>query len=102
MANVIHYSPQSSAVRVTVRGEKDELVLEVHNEGAPIPADAMPRLFKAFQPGMRESGPSAGLGLGLYIVQQIVEGQGGSIEVRSEDRDGTTFTVRLPRGAATP
>jgi K+-sensing histidine kinase KdpD len=100
VANAIHHSPESSAVRIGVRGEKDELVLEVHNEGAPIPAEVMPRLFEAFQPGVKESGPNAGLGLGLYIVQQIVDGQGGSIEVRSEEGDGTTFTVRLPRRAA--
>jgi signal transduction histidine kinase len=100
MINAIRYSPESSAVRVKVRGEKEELVLEVHNEGPPIPADVRPRLFEAFQRGTSESGPNAGLGLGLYIVQQIVEGQGGSIEVRSEDRDGTTFTVKLPRRAA--
>jgi signal transduction histidine kinase len=48
---------------------------------------------------VRESGPNAGLGLGLYIAQQIVDGQGGSIEVRSEEGNGTTFTVRLPRRA---
>jgi signal transduction histidine kinase len=77
VANAIHHSPESSAVRIGVRGEKDELVLEVHNEGAPIPAEVMPRLFEAFQPGVKESGPNAGLGLGLYIVQQIVDGQGG-------------------------
>ena len=84
-----------------MRSEKDEMVLEVHNEGAPIPADVMSRLFEAFQPGVRESGPNAGLGLGLYIAQQIVDGQGGSIAVRSEEGGGTTFTVRLPRRAAT-
>jgi signal transduction histidine kinase len=59
----------------------------------------MPRLFEAFQPGVKENGPTAGLGLGLYIVEQIVEAQGGSIEVRSKDGDGTVFTVRLPRRA---
>jgi K+-sensing histidine kinase KdpD len=101
LTNAIHYSPQSSAVRVTVRGEEDGLVLEVHNEGPPIPTDLMPRLFEAFQRGVKENGPTAGLGLGLYIVEQIVEAQGGSIEVRSKDGDGTMFTVRLPRRAAT-
>jgi len=41
-----------------------------------------------------------GLGLGLFVVKQLVRAHGGTVEVRSSDADGTTFTVRLPRRAA--
>ena len=43
-------------------------------------------------------GASGGLGLGLYIVQQIVQAHEGSVDVASNEEDGTRFIVRLPRG----
>jgi signal transduction histidine kinase len=88
-------------VEVSVRGEPDAVVLEVHNRGEPIPPDTFPRIFEAFQRGTpNETGRSPGLGLGLYIVQQIVAAHGGSVEVRSSRDEGTTLTVRWPRSGA--
>jgi len=101
LSNAIRYSPDGSPVTVTLSGRDTEIVLEVHNQGTPIAEDLLPRLFDAFQRGVPdERGWRAGLGLGLYIVQQIVEAHGGSIEVRSTAKDGTTFAVRWPRRAA--
>ena len=54
-----------------------------------------------FDPIIRRKG-SKGLGLGLYIAQQIVEAHDGRIEVTSNIQDGTTFRVLLPRRIATP
>ena len=71
------------------------VVLQTHNGGPPIPADVLPHVFEPGRRGAR----SGGLGLGLYIVQQIVLAHGGSIEARSVPDDGTTFTVVLPRKA---
>ena len=74
------------------------MLLEVRNEGPPIPPETMPRLFEAFQRGDAGRTRNAdGLGLGLFIAQQIVEAHGGSISVRSTAAEGTTFTVRWPR-----
>ncbi|MGH9885842.1 MAG: sensor histidine kinase, partial [bacterium] len=67
----------------------------VTNSGPTIPSEALDRLFEPFWQGAARS---RGLGLGLYIVQQIVHAHGGTIAVRSE-ADQTTFTVRLPRTA---
>jgi len=50
-----------------------------------------------FEPGRRGDARSGGLGLGLFIVQQIVLAHGGSIEVNSSEEKGTTFTLALPR-----
>jgi PAS domain S-box-containing protein len=98
VANAILYSPQASAVRIELDGSGTAVTLEVWNNGLPIPPEMMPRLFDAFQRGVADGGgPADGLGLGLFIAQQIVEAHGGSISVRSEAGEGTTFTVRWPR-----
>ncbi len=98
VGNALRYSPPGSTVEVALIGGDAEIVLEVHNEGPPIAPDLLPRLFEAFQRGTHdEPGRRAGLGLGLYIVQQIVEAHGATLWVRSDAQNGTTFTVRWPR-----
>ena len=96
VTNAITYSPADTPVRIVLEGVADSVNLAVHNQGPPIPAEIMPRLFEAFERGTADR---SGLGLGLYIAQQIVEAHGGSIEVRSDAASGTTFTVRWPRVA---
>lgn len=105
VGNALRYSPPGSPVTVRMDGSGPGVVLEVHNAGEPIPPELLPRLFEPFHRGPSEAASGAahdGLGLGLYIVQQIVRAHGGSVEVRSTSRDGTTFTVHLPRGAHRP
>jgi signal transduction histidine kinase len=79
-----------SALDVTVR---------IHNVGA-VPAELMPTLFDPFRrrQGLRSS--SQGLGLGLYISQQIALAHEGNVSVESTPEAGTTFTVRIPQRAA--
>lgn len=82
---------------VTSRAERGELVLEIHNEGTPIPEKLQPHLFEPMRRGKHDARPrSRSVGLGLYIVQQIVTAHRGQITVRSTADEGTTFTVRLP------
>ena len=57
----------------------------------------MPVLFEPFRRGVPEDRSPRGLGLGLYIVKQIVLGHDGTIGVDSTAHDGTTFTLHLPR-----
>ena len=99
LSNALHYSPVDSPVHVETRGEADALVLTVHNGGAPIPPELMPRLFQPMQRGVDEGGVSEvrSVGLGLYIVDHVVRAHGGSVQVASTVDAGTTFTVRLPR-----
>jgi signal transduction histidine kinase len=94
---VIHAS--AKLVQITALGDNADVVLRVSNQGAPIPPAMQDAIFDPF---VRMNAPSTelgkrGLGLGLFIVKEIVSGHQGVVEVASTEAEGTTFTVRLPR-----
>ncbi|QRN99621.1 PAS domain S-box protein [Archangium violaceum] len=97
VGNALQHSPASTPVRVSTWSEGPGVCLEVHNEGAPIPAELLPTLFEPYRQGPEAGTGRGSLGLGLFITRQIVLGHGGTLDVRSTGDDGTTFTVRLPR-----
>ena len=81
---------------VTVRDtEPDAIAIAVHNFGPPFRKSAQATIFDAFR--KRETTGRGVIGLGLFIASEIVRAHRGSIAVRSPDRDGSTFTVVLPR-----
>jgi signal transduction histidine kinase len=101
--NALDYSPPGSPVTVSLQDEGPWVRLEVHNHGEPIPVDVLPRLFEPFRRGMhQEDSQHSGLGLGLFIAQQITQAHGGTLEALSTREAGTTFRVRLPRHAPGP
>ncbi|MFY0521974.1 sensor histidine kinase [Archangium gephyra] len=97
VGNALHHGASHTPVEVALHQEDSTLVLTVHNQGAPIPEALLPHVFDPFRGS--GGGSRQGLGLGLYIVQQILQAHGGSISVDSRADSGTTFTVRLPRGS---
>jgi PAS domain S-box-containing protein len=100
VGNALKYGPHDKPVDVMVRGNGSEVVLEVHNQGSPIPTEDMPFIYDPFRGAGRAPGNSrskGSLGLGLYITRSLVNAHGGSIEVSSTEQAGTTFTVHLPR-----
>ncbi len=99
VGNAVQHSPGGTPVRVGSWVEDGQVLLEIHNEGPPIPAEMLPTLFEPFRRGRSPGGGMGSVGLGLYISRQLVEAHGGTIEVRSEEGEGTTFTVRLPRSS---
>lgn len=87
-----HHTP----VEVSVDVRADQASLAVRNQGPMIPRDEIASLFQPFiQGGGAETERPRGLGLGLYIVRQIVEAHAGEITVDST-AESTTFRVRLP------
>lgn len=98
LENALKYSPPDTQVRLVAHGEKDYVELTVHNQGKPVPPELMPQIFEPFRRGPQSSRTAkTSYGLGLYIVREIVLAHGGTIEVRSNIEEGTTFIVRLPR-----
>ena len=97
VGNALTHGAHDSPVTVTLSADDDRVLIGVTNRGPTIPAAALVKLFEPFWQGPTSGvARSRGLGLGLFIVQQIVEAHGGEIAVRSQN-DQTTFTVRLPR-----
>ncbi len=100
ISNALQYSPESSTVFVSVTGEGEDVLISVHNDGDPIPAENIDGIFDALTRGQSgEVWPrgAANLGLGLYITKKIVLAHQGDISVVSTAEAGTTFVVRLPR-----
>ncbi|MCY1073985.1 hybrid sensor histidine kinase/response regulator [Archangium lansingense] len=99
VGNAVQYSPEDSAVRVVARDEGDGVRVEVHNLGTPIPDERLQHIFDPFVRGRdgTRSGSRSGLGLGLYITNEIVKAHGGVLQVRSTETEGTCFWLKLPR-----
>lgn len=99
IGNAIHYGAAESPVSVKAHIDGESVIVEVHNFGPAIPEALQETIFSPFRRGTRDSRSSAtaGLGLGLYISREIVRAHGGDINLRSNEADGTTFAVSLPR-----
>ena len=100
VGNALQYSPAETPVRVRVRGGPEDVTLEVYNAGPSIPPEVQSRLFEPFVQGQeRERSASKSLGLGLFIVREIVRAHGGTVRVDSAPGEGTRLVVVLPRAA---
>ena len=84
---------------MAIKATSDEqfVLLEVHNEGPPIPKKLLGTMFDALVHGKGSDPNTTGLGLGLFIVSEIVSAHSGTVAASSSKEAGTTFSVRLPR-----
>lgn len=98
--NAIKFSKEEGGeVTVATRLDGDFWVLEVVDDGIGIPQEALPWIFEAFRQVNREKLEQQGSGVGLTIVQGLVETYGGRVAVQSEPDLGSTFRVWLPLAA---
>ena len=95
--NAAEYAASGTDVIVRAHADGPEVVVEITNQGEPIPADQLPFIFEPFRRGKpRAPSKTGNLGLGLYIADQIVRSHGGTLHAHSDDGT-TTFAMRLPR-----
>lgn len=98
--NAIKYTPEGGTIRVQISQTELQIVtISVTDTGEGIPAQALPHIFTPFF-RIKRNRPIAvqGLGLGLSITKQLIELQQGTIEVCSQENQGTTFIITLPKG----
>lgn len=98
IGNALQHGARESTVQVRADGSHpDIIVFTVANTGN-IPHEVLPHLFDPFRSGRQAAERKDGLGLGLYIVQQIVRAHHGSVHVQLGEPGRTVFRVELPRG----
>jgi two-component system sensor histidine kinase KdpD len=95
--NAYKYSPERSRVSVTARTTSDGISIAVADRGPGIPEAKRDELFEAFSRIDETATGREGVGLGLYVVSQLVEVMGGRIDLLSSPK-GTTFTIHIPCG----
>ena len=95
-ANAVKFSPPGSVVALGSRVEGDDVVLSIRDQGAGIPEAHQQRIFERFQ---RSDTSQPGSGLGLPIVKAIAAAHSGSVQVKSQESAGTTFSLILPDAA---
>jgi signal transduction histidine kinase len=85
-------------IGVRILGHDSDVSLHVHNQGEHIPAELLPKLFEPLRRGS-QSRRVGNIGLGLFIVHEVVRAHGGTVTVQSAADHGTTFSVTFPREA---
>lgn len=91
--NALQHVSNEGQVRVDVKFDSRELEIRVHNDGAPIPPEIVPRIFEPFF-----TTRPAGSGLGLAVVRRIATDLRGRVALDTERRDGASFSLVLPVG----
>ncbi|GAB4127124.1 MAG: hypothetical protein OHK0050_40300 [Roseiflexaceae bacterium] len=102
IANAIKYSPDGGVVRVELTTSATSAIVQVSDSGIGIPIEAQQHLFERFYRAPNaEALRVEGMGIGLFVVREIVQRHGGSITVVSAEGQGSRFTVNLPRSLST-
>ncbi|HEU4326540.1 MAG TPA: GAF domain-containing protein [Roseiflexaceae bacterium] len=97
IGNAVKYSPDGGTVRVAARRAGEQVALSISDEGIGIPAAGLPRLFQRFYRASNvDARQITGMGIGLFVVRELVELHGGTVSVESTEGKGSTFTVHLP------
>lgn len=101
--NACKYSSDETTVTVGLEEHPGEAVISVRDEGRGIPQEKLAQIFDRFyQTDASNTRTAGGVGLGLFIVKNLVEGHGGSVRVESEEGQGTTFFVHLVKRREDP
>ena len=94
LGNAIKYG-EGNPIKLQLRKSQDTIWLVISDEGQGIPYHLQPRIFERFERAVKSSNVS-GLGLGLYVVKQVIVAHQGEINLESKPHKGTTITITLP------
>ena len=101
LQNAVKYSPNGGLIRLLLDIHSPNARLRVEDRGLGIPREALGQIFGRFYRAQNTASYQvSGIGVGLYVVKQIVELHGGHVEVESVEGEGSTFTVLLPLAPA--
>jgi signal transduction histidine kinase len=98
VGNALKYGAHNRPIRIMVAESRGNLLLSVHNEGAPIPMEDQLGVFEAFKRSQQaKQSRKQGWGVGLPFVRAVAESHGGTIVLDSAQERGTTFTMTIPK-----
>lgn len=97
LSNATKYSPGGSMISVSTSRHGDTACIAVRDQGIGIPDEVQAQIFQRFYRATHDSSQIiSGLGIGLYVVKEIVTRHGGKVDVISQEGSGSTFTIGLP------
>ena len=96
LTNAVRYSPGTDRVELLLSEEEECALIGVKDYGVGIPEDKLEEIFSRFYRVDETKSQASGLGLGLYLSQEIVSRHGGTIWAESQPGEGSTFWIRLP------
>jgi signal transduction histidine kinase len=97
LENAMKYSPQGGPIWLQLEQGTDQVVLTITDQGIGIPEADQPQVFNRFyRASNTHAANTSGLGIGLYLVNEVVTRHGGTVEVCSTAGEGSTFTIRFP------
>jgi signal transduction histidine kinase len=103
ISNAVKYSPAGGIVAVRVEQREASVCAIVEDQGIGIPASSVPQLFTRFYRADNVNPQNiSGMGIGLFVVKEIMTLHGGTVAVASQEGQGSTFTICLPIAAAAP
>lgn len=104
LGNAIQHGSADFPVTLSLRGEESDVFIDVHNGGDPISPGELQKIFDPLIRGSSAENPKknrpGSIGMGLYIAREVAKSHSGRIDVSSTAKEGTSFTIRLPREAA--
>ncbi|OIB00972.1 two-component sensor histidine kinase [Paenibacillus sp. LC231] len=97
MMNAILHNPEHTDIYVQIADTGEHAAIRIMDNGVGMPAHMVEHLFQQYYRGTTTDSSSEGTGLGMAIVYKLVQAHNGTIHVKSEPSQGTTFTIRLPK-----
>jgi signal transduction histidine kinase len=97
--NAYKYSTPGTPIEITAQMSHTEVLISVHNYGSTIRIEDRERIFDRFYRSADQRSAAPGTGIGLSVVRKAAEAHHGHVWVISDDKEGTTFFLSLPKGA---
>ena len=97
IGNAVKYSPPKAVINITIEKQQSDYLFSIENHGTHIPEEVIPKLFEAFyRVDTSRSRQTGGSGLGLYIVQKILQQHNSNCNIRNTE-NGVEFFFKLPQ-----
>lgn len=103
LSNAVKFTPAGGSIWVDLERDGSHAIIRVRDNGAGMGPEDLPHIFDMYYQGANKGPVNSGLGIGLLLVQRIVQMHGGTVEAQSDGRGaGSSFTIRLPIGDKAP